>query len=96
MVAFLGTIQDAITAVRRQLALRGASAVGAVQDAIVALLGAILDTVAAVRGEDAARCAGTVVSSIELCPIVALLGRFDLAIATSAGLAASSRAIGII
>src|ERR1017187_4412769 len=69
VVAFLGAVHDAVTAVRRQLALRRAATIRAVQDAVVARLGPVLDTVATVRGVDAAGRAATIVTDIEECPV---------------------------
>jgi hypothetical protein len=96
VVAFLGAVHDAVTAVRRQLALRRAATIRAVQDAVVARLGPILDTVATVRGVDAAGRAATIVTDIEECPVVALLGRLDVAVAAPSRQATGIGTIGIV
>ena len=85
VVTLLRTGYDSVAAVGSQHALRGAVAVRAVQNSVVAFLRSILDAVAAVGSIDAARGAGTVAAVVEEYPVVALLGRLDLAIAAATG-----------
>src|SRR5450759_2684924 len=71
VVTLLGPVDDAVAAVRRQLALRRTTSVRAVEEAIVALLGAVHDSVPTVRREDAARRAGSVVAVVQGRAVVA-------------------------
>ena len=76
--------------------MRSTSAIGAVQNAVVAFLGAILDAVTTVRRIDAAWRAGPIVTVVEQRSIVAFFGQLDLAVSTSPGLAAQGSALGVV
>src|SRR3954469_20874089 len=80
----------------RQLALRGATAVAVVVDAVVAVLRPVLHAVAAVGREDAPRRAAPVVAVVVDGAVVAFFGRRLDAVAADPGLLAGRGAIRIV